>query len=62
MKKPRDLGNDHHVIRTAGSTLVMAKVIPAHGDLLDARERMQVRRFAERLIAFCDYWNEQAKP
>jgi hypothetical protein len=56
--RPRDLGNDKMMIRTStAGSLDHAKLLKA-ADLKTPAGRKTVRRFAERLLNLCD-WFEQ---
>lgn len=56
--KPKDLGNDHMFIRTKGELMTDAG-IRSHFDMKLKGDRAILRRFAERILAMCDYWENR---
>jgi hypothetical protein len=61
MKRPRDLGNDTFSIRTEKDGIVNFVAITAYPKLdLKCKDcRKQVRRFANRLLEMCDWWESK---
>lgn len=59
LQKPRNLKNgDMHIDATDAGDLLLART-KRPLDLILKSDRAAARRFAERVIALCDYWEDQ---
>jgi hypothetical protein len=56
MKRPADLGNDTMYIRTDSDGVLTSAGFRQKADLRSKAGRAVVRRFAQRLLAMCDWW------
>jgi hypothetical protein len=58
-KKPRDLGNDQMFIRTTTNGTLTNAGFRVEVSLKHKAGRAAVRRFAQRLLDMCDWWENQ---
>jgi hypothetical protein len=60
-RRPADLGNDQMFIRTDSNGMLSSAGTRAVLDLNLKKDRAIVRRFAQRLLDICDWWEAKGQ-